>query len=217
MVSRYRDIIETNNSNGSVNNTPTLSNKKSLNDSNSLDESSIQNENEPSNRNKNGNNNGHNESNGNEDTNGNEENNNSTGGRPDSIDSSGLNAEFSEIALSDQQQNNVNTISSIQMSSINDAAAEADRESVQLQKLPDYPKNSQELDSILKKANVSITNKLEKALSNVAPFLRDIFIEFSQLLSKIVVGSHVQELCSHALMLTRMADIASEACRSIIY
>lgn len=97
------------------------------------------------------------------------------------------------------------------MNNISDPTNETvDRASVQLQKLPEYPKNSQELDAILKAANVSITGKLEKALSNIAPFLKDIFIEFAQLLSKIVVGSHGQELISSGLSALRQSSSVIE-------
>lgn len=41
---------------------------------------------------------------------------------------------------------------------------------------------------------MNITEKLERTLTNIAPFLRDIFIEFSQILTKTLVGSHGQEL-----------------------
>ncbi|CAF1393089.1 unnamed protein product, partial [Rotaria sp. Silwood1] len=62
-------------------------------------------------------------------------------------------------------------------------------------KLPDYPKanfNSNE-------SSMNITEKLERALSNIAPFLRDIFIEFSHILTKTLVGSYGQELLPNGL------------------
>ncbi|CAF1540124.1 unnamed protein product, partial [Rotaria sp. Silwood1] len=62
-------------------------------------------------------------------------------------------------------------------------------------KLPDYPKanfNSNE-------SSMNITKKLERALSNIAPFLRDIFIEFSYILTKTLVGSYGQELLPSGL------------------
>ncbi|CAF1562019.1 unnamed protein product, partial [Rotaria sp. Silwood1] len=62
-------------------------------------------------------------------------------------------------------------------------------------KLPDYPRanfNSNE-------SSMNITEKLERALSNIAPFLRDIFIEFSHILTKTLVGSHGQELLPNGL------------------
>ncbi|CAF1438105.1 unnamed protein product [Rotaria sp. Silwood1] len=62
-------------------------------------------------------------------------------------------------------------------------------------KLPDYPKanfNSNE-------SSMNITEKLERALSNIAPFLCDIFIEFSYILTKTLVGSYGQELLPNGL------------------
>ncbi|CAF4857523.1 unnamed protein product [Rotaria sp. Silwood1] len=62
-------------------------------------------------------------------------------------------------------------------------------------KLPDYPKanfNSNE-------SSMNITEKLERALSNIAPFLRDIFIEFSHILTETLVGSYGQELLPNGL------------------
>jgi hypothetical protein len=46
---------------------------------------------------------------------------------------------------------------------------------------------------------MNITEKLERTLSNIAPFLRDIFIEFSHILTKTLVGSHGQELLPNGL------------------
>ena len=46
---------------------------------------------------------------------------------------------------------------------------------------------------------MNITEKLERTLSNVAPFLRDLFAEFSHILSKTLVGSHGQELIPNGL------------------
>jgi hypothetical protein len=174
---------------------------------NNKDESQINNESETVDQN--GNSNGNHES-GKEETNGNHNG------------SSRFNTEFSEITLNDQQQlqqqeeqleekqeNNVNTISNIQMSKINENEINAGS-ATSVQQLPEYPKNAQELDTILKAANVSITGKLEKALNNVAPFLRDIFIEFSQLLSKIVVGSHGQELITSGLSALRQSSSVIE-------
>ena len=63
-------------------------------------------------------------------------------------------------------------------------------------KLPDYPKadfNTTETPI------VNITEKLERTLANIAPFLRDIFIEFSHILTKTLVGSHGQELLPNGL------------------
>ncbi|CAF0746128.1 unnamed protein product [Didymodactylos carnosus] len=59
-------------------------------------------------------------------------------------------------------------------------------------RLPEYPKTN--FASSETQSSMNITEKLERALSNVAPFLRDVFTEFSQLLTKTLVGSHGQEL-----------------------
>lgn len=62
--------------------------------------------------------------------------------------------------------------------------------------MPDYPKanfNSGE------PSGMNITEKLERTLTNIAPFLRDIFIEFSQILTRTLVGSHGQELLPSGL------------------
>ena len=40
----------------------------------------------------------------------------------------------------------------------------------------------------------SLTDRLEKALSSVAPLLREIFVDFAPFLSKTLLGSHGQEL-----------------------
>ncbi|CAF4275951.1 unnamed protein product, partial [Rotaria sp. Silwood2] len=63
-------------------------------------------------------------------------------------------------------------------------------------KLPDYPKTT--FDSNEPSA-MNITEKLERTLSNIAPFLRDIFTEFSHILTKTLVGSHGQELIPNGL------------------
>lgn len=57
---------------------------------------------------------------------------------------------------------------------------------------------------------MSITDKLEKALTSIAPFLKDILVEFSQLLSKIIVGSHGQELISNGLSALRQSSSVIE-------
>ena len=46
---------------------------------------------------------------------------------------------------------------------------------------------------------MNISEKLERTLSNIAPFLRDIFTEFSHILTKTLVGSHGQELLPNGL------------------
>jgi WD40 repeat protein len=76
--------------------------------------------------------------------------------------------------------------------------------------LPEYPKSASNADMLLKTSNVSITEKLEKALHNTAPFLKDIFIEFSQLLSKIIVGSHGQELITSGLSALKQSSSVIE-------
>ncbi|UJR15136.1 hypothetical protein I4U23_002101 [Adineta vaga] len=63
-------------------------------------------------------------------------------------------------------------------------------------KLPDYPKTTFDTTE---PSPMNITEKLERTLSNIAPFLRDIFTEFSHILSKILVGSHGQELLPNGL------------------
>jgi hypothetical protein len=63
-------------------------------------------------------------------------------------------------------------------------------------KLPDYPKTT--FNSNVE-SPINISEKLERTLSNIAPFLRDIFTEFSHILSKTLVGSHGQELLPNGL------------------
>jgi hypothetical protein len=63
-------------------------------------------------------------------------------------------------------------------------------------KLPDYPKTNFNSTA---PTTMNISEKLERALSNIAPFLRDIFIEFSHILTKTLVGSHGQELLPNGL------------------
>lgn len=46
---------------------------------------------------------------------------------------------------------------------------------------------------------MNITEKLERTLANIAPFVRDLFTEFSHILSKTLVGSHGQELLPNGL------------------
>jgi hypothetical protein len=71
-----------------------------------------------------------------------------------------------------------------------------DQSQIPESKLPEYPKttiNSNE------QSPINITEKLERTLANVAPFLRDIFTEFSHILTKTLVGSHGQELLPNGL------------------
>lgn len=63
-------------------------------------------------------------------------------------------------------------------------------------KLPDYPKTTFDSNQ---PSPLNITEKLERTLSNIAPFLRDIFTEFSHILTKTLVGSHGQELLPNGL------------------
>jgi len=63
-------------------------------------------------------------------------------------------------------------------------------------KLPDYPKTN---FNTTEPPVMNISEKLERALSNIAPFLRDIFTEFAHILTKTLVGSHSQELLPNGL------------------
>jgi hypothetical protein len=64
-------------------------------------------------------------------------------------------------------------------------------------KLPDYPRTN---FNTTETPIINITEKLERTLANIAPFLRDIFIEFSHILTKTLVGSHGQELLPSGLL-----------------
>ncbi len=46
---------------------------------------------------------------------------------------------------------------------------------------------------------MNLSEKLERTLANIAPFLRDIFTEFSHILTKTLLGSHGQELLPNGL------------------
>ncbi|CAF4597380.1 unnamed protein product, partial [Rotaria sp. Silwood2] len=65
-------------------------------------------------------------------------------------------------------------------------------------KLSYYPKANFNSNESLSAA-MNITEKFERALSNIAPFLRDIFTELLHILTKILVDSHRQELLSSGL------------------
>jgi hypothetical protein len=134
--------------------------------------------------------------------------------------------EFSEIALSEQQQqqqqqqkaagdndeeeeDQPKTITTISSTAPGINQESSHKINSTPQKLPDYP-NSQNGDMLLKAANISITEKLEKALTNVSPFLKDIFLEFSIILSKIIVGSHGQELITSGLSALRQSSSVIE-------
>ncbi|CAF3024145.1 unnamed protein product [Rotaria sp. Silwood2] len=64
-------------------------------------------------------------------------------------------------------------------------------------KLSEYSKGN--FNSNESSLSINTTEKLERALSNIAPFLRDIFIEFSHILTKILVSLHGQKLLPSGL------------------
>ena len=75
-------------------------------------------------------------------------------------------------------------------------ASTMDQSQLSESKLPDYPKtnfNSNE------SSGINMSEKLERTLLHTAPFLRDVFTEFSHILSKTLVGSHGQELLPSGL------------------
>lgn len=86
-------------------------------------------------------------------------------------------------------------IASIASIPINDAAI-LDQTQIPDSKLPDYPRTSFHSNET---APINISEKLERTLANTAPFLRDIFTEFSHILTKTLVGSHGQELLPNGL------------------
>jgi hypothetical protein len=63
-------------------------------------------------------------------------------------------------------------------------------------KLPDYPRTS---FNSHEPSVMNLSEKLERTLANIAPFLRDIFTEFSHILTKTLLGSHGQELLPNGL------------------
>ena len=75
-----------------------------------------------------------------------------------------------------------------------------DQSQLEESKLPDYPKAT---FSGTEPGVVNVSEKLERTLASIAPFLRDIFIEFSQVLTKTLVGSHGQELIPSGLQALR--------------
>ena len=75
--------------------------------------------------------------------------------------------------------------------------------------LKKLPSNSYHAETFLKD-NVNITEKLEKALISSAPILKDILVDFSQLLSKIIIGSHGQELITSGLSALRQSSSVIE-------
>jgi hypothetical protein len=130
----------------------------------------------------------------------------------DESDESGVVKSLKEISLDDgsnveNDENNL-AISSIQVLKPSEPAASIETEA-EKPKLPDYPQSANNAE-LLAKSNQSITEKLEKALSSVAPFLKDIFTEFSHLLSKVIVGSHGQELISSGLFALKQSSSVIE-------
>lgn len=100
------------------------------------------------------------------------------------------------LAHSDRITRNVFvSIASISSIPINDAAI-LDQPQIPESKLPDYPRTSFPSNE---PAPINISEKLERTLANIAPFLRDVFAEFSHILTKILVGSHGQELLPNGL------------------
>ncbi len=71
-----------------------------------------------------------------------------------------------------------------------------DQSQISDSKLPDYPKTT---FNSAEPVVMNISEKLERTLTNIAPFLRDIFTEFSHILTKTLVGSHGQELLPNGL------------------
>lgn len=63
-------------------------------------------------------------------------------------------------------------------------------------KLPEYPRAN---FNTAEPSVMNLSEKLERTLTNIAPFLRDVFTEFSQILTKTLVGSHGQELLPSGL------------------
>jgi hypothetical protein len=95
-----------------------------------------------------------------------------------------------------------NGISSIQISANDDDKIGISTKPVQAEQpeLPHpYPRAATDAAQIRSNIDGTISQKLEKTLYGVAPFLRDIFTDFTFLLSKIIVGSHGQELISAGL------------------
>lgn len=62
--------------------------------------------------------------------------------------------------------------------------------------MPDYPRTTFPSNE---PSPINISEKLERTLANIAPFLRDVFTEFSHILTKTLVGSHGQELLPNGL------------------
>ena len=75
-------------------------------------------------------------------------------------------------------------------------ASTLDRHPLPDSKLPEYPNAN---FSSGESSALNISEKLERTLANIAPFLRDVFMEFSQILTKTLVGSHGQELLPSGL------------------
>ncbi|CAF4704747.1 unnamed protein product [Rotaria sp. Silwood2] len=83
-------------------------------------------------------------------------------------------------------------------------------------KLSYYPKANFNSNESLSAA-MNITEKFERALSNIAPFLRDIFTELLHILTKILVDSHRQELLSSGLHALKQTISIVELVYAIIF
>ncbi|CAF3766606.1 unnamed protein product [Rotaria sordida] len=186
MVSRYRDIIETNQASSSRTTSfmsATASPQSSIMDGNT-DTTSV---------------NGlssivapitHNKKNSNDLTT--YDDRTDTGNETDNTDSQSIDKKSLDLNSANTTNTQYTSIASIPIID----SSTIDQSQISDSKLPDYPKtnfNSNEPSSM------NITEKLERTLSNIAPFLRDIFTEFSHILTKTLVGSHGQELLPSGL------------------
>ena len=129
-------------------------------------------------------------------------------------DESGVVKSLKEISLDDGSvvtgSEIILPISSIQVNKGSSAVISTEA-SIEQSKLPDYPQAASTNNAeLLAKSNLSITEKLEKALTSVAPLLKDIFTEFSHLLSKVIVGSHGQELITSGLFALKQSSSVIE-------
>lgn len=135
----------------------------------------------------------------------------------DESDESGVAKSLKEISLDDGSSAVIvesNPADNLAISSIHVKKQESIQTSVETTveqpKLPDYPQAAANNAQLLAKPNISIKEKLEKALSTGAPFLKDIFSEFSHLLSKVIVGSHGQELITSGLSAVKQSSSVVE-------
>ncbi|CAF3634388.1 unnamed protein product [Adineta steineri] len=115
-----------------------------------------------------------------------------TGNETDNTDSQSIDRTSVDLNSSNTTPAHYASIASIP---INDPPT-LEQSQISESKLPDYPKTSFNSNE---PSPMNITEKLERTLSNIAPFLRDLFTEFSHILSKILVGSHGQELIPNGL------------------